>query len=213
MKKFLSNHVVILVLVVAIGILLGKFIDNPVVLAAAQITKSVSSQLIFFLVPLIVLAFVASAVTSLKSNATCLFLFAFLFWAGLNVSINDFPKEILEEKPMYRIMEIILAIVIFLISLLPLITSLIYIIKHIIVKLLGKEIEGIVYGYTDNTSTIINGNNTKAIKILIDTPEGKKFILYKTEDTKKKYKLNSKIKLLVYKKLFLIKNKKEFLFE
>ena len=142
-----------------------------------------------------------------------LFLFAFLFWAGLNVSINDFPKEILEEKPMYRIMEIILAIVIFLISLLPLITSLIYIIKHIIVKLLGKEIEGIVYGYTDNTSTIINGNNTKAIKILIDTPEGKKFILYKTEDTKKKYKLNSKIKLLVYKKLFLIKNKKEFLFE
>lgn len=78
MKKFLSNHVVILVLAVAIGILLGKFIDNPVVLAAAQITKSVSSQLIFFLVPLIVLAFVASAVTSLKSNATHLFLFAFL---------------------------------------------------------------------------------------------------------------------------------------
>ena len=34
MKKFLSNHVVILVLAVAIGILLGKFIDNPVVLAA-----------------------------------------------------------------------------------------------------------------------------------------------------------------------------------
>ena len=78
MKKFLSNNVVILVLAVAIGILLGKYADNPIVLAAAQIIKSVSSQLIFFLVPLIVLAFVASAVTSLKSNATRLFLFAFL---------------------------------------------------------------------------------------------------------------------------------------
>jgi hypothetical protein len=142
-----------------------------------------------------------------------LILFAFLFWVGLNVSINDFPKEILEEKPMYRTIEIILSIIIFLLSLLPLITALIYIIKHIIVKLLGKEIEGIVYGYTDNTSTTINDKNTKAIKILIDTPKGKQFIIYKTEDTKKKYKLNSKIKLLVYKKLFLIKNKKEFLFE
>lgn len=78
MKKILSNNVIILVLAVAIGILLGKYVNNPAMLAAAQTIKSVSSQFIFFLVPLIVLAFVASAVTSLKSNATCLFLFAFL---------------------------------------------------------------------------------------------------------------------------------------
>ena len=78
MKKILSNNVIILVLAVAIGILLGKYVNNPAMLAAAQTIKSVSSQFIFFLVPLIVLAFVASAVTSLKSNATCLFLFAFM---------------------------------------------------------------------------------------------------------------------------------------
>ena len=78
MKKILSNNVIILVLAVAIGILLGKYVNNPAMLAAAQTIKSVSSQFIFFLVPLIVLAFVASAVTSLKSNATCLILFAFL---------------------------------------------------------------------------------------------------------------------------------------
>ena len=78
MKKILSNNVIILVLAVAIGILLGKYVNNPAILAVAQTIKSVSSQFIFFLVPLIVLAFVASAVTSLKSNATCLFLFAFL---------------------------------------------------------------------------------------------------------------------------------------
>lgn len=78
MKKILSNNVIILVLAVAIGILLGKYVNNPAMLAVAQTIKSVSSQFIFFLVPLIVLAFVASAVTSLKSNATCLFLFAFL---------------------------------------------------------------------------------------------------------------------------------------
>ncbi|MBR1410759.1 MAG: cation:dicarboxylase symporter family transporter [Prevotella sp.] len=78
MRKFLSNNVTILVLAVVIGILLGKYADHSVVLAAAQTIKSVSSQLIFFLVPLIVLAFVSSAVTSLRSNATSLFLFAFL---------------------------------------------------------------------------------------------------------------------------------------
>ena len=78
MKKILSNNVIILVLAVAIGILLGKYVNNPAMLAVAQTIKSVSSQFIFFLVPLFVLAFVASAVTSLKSNATCLFLFAFL---------------------------------------------------------------------------------------------------------------------------------------
>lgn len=78
MIKIFNNNIVILVLAVAIGILLGKYADFPIVLAAAQTIKSVSSQLIFFLVPLIVLAFVASAVTSLKSNATRLFLFAFL---------------------------------------------------------------------------------------------------------------------------------------
>ncbi len=78
MKKILSNNVIILVLAVAIGILLGKYVNNPAILVVAQTIKSVSSQFIFFLVPLIVLAFVASAVTSLKSNATCLFLFAFL---------------------------------------------------------------------------------------------------------------------------------------
>ena len=78
MIKIFSNNIVILVLAVAIGILLGKYADFPIVLAAAQTFKSVSSHLIFFLVPLIVLAFVASAVTSLKSNATRLFLFAFL---------------------------------------------------------------------------------------------------------------------------------------
>ena len=67
-----------LVLSVVIGVLLGKYFDNPVALTVFQTIKSVSSQLIFFLVPLIVLAFVSSAVTSLRSNATRLFLFAFL---------------------------------------------------------------------------------------------------------------------------------------
>ena len=66
------------VLSVVIGVLLGKYFDNPVALTVFQTIKSVSSQLIFFLVPLIVLAFVSSAVTSLRSNATRLFLFAFL---------------------------------------------------------------------------------------------------------------------------------------
>ena len=78
MRKIFSHNIVFLVLSVVIGVLLGKYFDNPVALTVFQTIKSVSSQLIFFLVPLIVLAFVSSAVTSLRSNATRLFLFAFL---------------------------------------------------------------------------------------------------------------------------------------
>lgn len=78
MKKILSNNIVILVFAVVLGILMGKYADYPLVLTTVQTIKSISSQIIFFLVPLIVLAFVSSAVTSLKNNATKLFLVSFL---------------------------------------------------------------------------------------------------------------------------------------
>ena len=140
-------------------------------------------------------------------------MFIVLLYAGLNVAFDNTPKEVLEDIPIIKTETTILSTILLSLSLLPLFSLIIPIIKNIIVRIKGKEIEGIIYGYTDDTSTIINGNYTKAIKILIDKPEGKRFILYKTDDTKKKYKLNGKIKLLVYKKYYLIKTKKEYLFE
>ena len=79
MKKLFRHNIVILVLAVVIGILLGKYVGSAAALSVVQSLKSITSQFIFFIVPLIVLAFVASAVTSIKSGgATRLFLFCFL---------------------------------------------------------------------------------------------------------------------------------------
>ena len=46
---------------------------------------------------------------------------------------------------------------------------------------------------------------------MVDTNDGKKFILYQLGDTVKPYKINSKIKLKVYKNLFkIIKNDEKY---
>ena len=79
MKKLFRHNIVILVLAVVIGILLGKYVGSAAALSVVQSLKSITSQFIFFIVPLIVLAFVASAVTSIQSGgATRLVLFCFL---------------------------------------------------------------------------------------------------------------------------------------
>ena len=86
------------------------------------------------------------------------------------------------------------------------------IIRYLSVKRHGIEIEGIVYGYMDD-NLFINNVPAQIVKILIDTPKGKRFILYQLGDVKKPYKLNSKINLLVYKNYFIIKENKEYLYQ
>ena len=85
-------------------------------------------------------------------------------------------------------------------------------IRYNMVKRKGKEIEATVYGYI-NDNTMINENPTQIVKLLIIGKDGPKFILYQLDDTKKPYKINSKIKLLVYKDIFLIKEDKKYYFE
>lgn len=78
MKKILSHNITIIILSVVVGILLGSTVENQTVLSFVQIVKQISSQVIFFLVPLIIFAFVSSSITSIKSNVTRLILFAFV---------------------------------------------------------------------------------------------------------------------------------------
>ncbi len=75
--------------------------------------------------------------------------------------------------------------------------------KYLIVKALGQDVTGTVYGYVDD-SVIINGAPAQKVKILVDTKQGKRFILYSTGGTDQKYAVNSKIDLKVYKKYFLV---------
>lgn len=83
--------------------------------------------------------------------------------------------------------------------------------RSIMIKLKGKDINGIVYGYMDD-NLIINGSPAQIVKIKADTQEGPRFILYQTGDTKQPYAINSSINLKVYKNIFKIEkdNKKYF---
>ena len=89
-------------------------------------------------------------------------------------------------------------------------------IKHVIrynnVKRKGKEIEATVYGYM-NDNILLNNMPAQIVKLLVNTNEGPRFILYQLGDIKRPYKINSKIKLLVYKDMFLVKEEKNYYFE
>ena len=56
LKKILSNTIVRLILAVLIGLLVGLVVNEPV-LKAVMIIKQITGQIIFFLVPLIILSY------------------------------------------------------------------------------------------------------------------------------------------------------------
>ena len=98
----------------------------------------------------------------------------------------------------------IIAIVAFIIGIRP-------IINYFILKNNGKEIDGTVYGYI-NDNVMINGAPAQVVKILVNTNEGPRFIMYQLASITQPYKINSKIKLKVYKNVFMILNDKKYYF-
>lgn len=85
-------------------------------------------------------------------------------------------------------------------------------IRSIIVNFFGKEINATVFGYMDDV-ILVNGFPTQIVKLLVTTNDGPKFILYQLGDSIQPFKINSKIKLKVYKDIFLIVNKKKYYFD
>jgi Na+/H+-dicarboxylate symporter len=77
MKRILSNTVVRLLIAVVVGIVLGLFVPAEV-MKVIMVIKQISGQIIFFLVPLIIVGFVAPSIASLKGNVTRLLVVAFL---------------------------------------------------------------------------------------------------------------------------------------
>jgi hypothetical protein len=86
------------------------------------------------------------------------------------------------------------------------------VLRFMSIKRSGQEIEATVYGYMDD-NVLLNGRPAQIVKLLINTNDGEKFILYQLGDIKQPYKINSKIKLKVHKDIFLIENKKQYYFE
>ncbi len=76
MKKFFSNTIIQLLIAVAVGIVAGFYVEGSVLSAIVSL-KHVSGQVIFFLVPLIILGFIAPSIAHLRSNASKMLLFAF----------------------------------------------------------------------------------------------------------------------------------------
>lgn len=77
LKKILSNTIVKLVLSVIIGIVLG-WVATESIIDIVLIIKMISGQIIFFMVPLIILGFVAPSIIRLKSNTSKMLGFTFL---------------------------------------------------------------------------------------------------------------------------------------
>ena len=69
----------------------------------------------------------------------------------------------------------------------------------------GIEIEGIVYGTEYKCSNLRNSTVTYTIfKILVETKNGYRFVLYKMQNTNKKYKVNTKLKLKEHKGKYML---------
>ena len=76
MKKFFSNTIVLLLLAVVVGIVVGFFIPESG-MEGVLVVKQVCGQIIFFMVPLIIIGFVAPSIASLRGNVSRLILLAF----------------------------------------------------------------------------------------------------------------------------------------
>lgn len=98
-----------------------------------------------------------------------------------------------------------------LIGIVSLVIALIPLVRYLLIKNNGKDIEATVYGYMDD-NLLINDAPAQIVKLLVSTNDGLKFILYQLKDTKQLYKVNSKIKLRVYKDKFLIPKDKNYYF-
>ncbi|MBO7564563.1 MAG: hypothetical protein J6T40_06935 [Clostridiales bacterium] len=75
------------------------------------------------------------------------------------------------------------------------------------VHIKGTVRSGVVYGYMDDT-VAYNGVNGQKIKILLDTAEGKKFILLPLGTTSKTHEVNSAVDVKLYNKYAVILSKK-----
>ena len=80
--------------------------------------------------------------------------------------------------------------------------------RYIKVKKNGKVIRATVYGYMDD-HVLINDRPAQVVKLLVQTQDGPRFVLYQLGNTVKPYKINDTIDILVYQNYFLICNNKE----
>lgn len=117
------------------------------------------------------------------------FIFPIIWW--LEGDSEEFMQVCLISIPFA-----VIGVVAFIIMLIPLV-------RHVLVKYKGTHITATVYGYLDD-NILMNGVPAQIVKLLVNTPEGNKFILYQLGDTKQPYGINTQVGLMVYKYYFMI---------
>ena len=82
------------------------------------------------------------------------------------------------------------------------------ILRYVKVKMNGKVIRATVYGYMDD-ELLINNMPAQIVKLLVQTPKGPRFVLYKLGNTLKPYGINDSIDIMVYQNYFMICKNRE----
>ena len=75
--------------------------------------------------------------------------------------------------------------------------------RYLKVKRHGETIRATVYGYMDD-NVLLNNRPAQIVKLLIQTQNGPRFVMYQLGSTVKPYKVNDRIDIMVYGKYFLI---------
>ena len=80
--------------------------------------------------------------------------------------------------------------------------------RYIKVKKNGKVIRATVYGYMDD-HVLINDRPAQVVKLLVQTQEGPRFVMYQLGNTMKPYGINDTVDIMVYRNYFMIVKNKE----
>ena len=80
------------------------------------------------------------------------------------------------------------------------------VVRYMSVKKNGQPITATVYGYM-NDNYYINGTPAQVVKLLINTENGNRFILYKLGKIYQPYGVNTQIELIMYNNIFMINDK------
>lgn len=79
------------------------------------------------------------------------------------------------------------------------------IVRIVRVKLSGERLIATVYDYFDDSSLSINGRPAQTVKLVVDLPQGTRFLMYQLGSVSQPYPIGSQVELLYRDKLYYLK--------
>ena len=79
-------------------------------------------------------------------------------------------------------------------------------INYIQIKHFGKMLEAMVFGYMEDKNVTVNGRKGQIVKLLINTEDGPRFLLYQLRSTMRPFGLHEIVELRAYKDFYFLCN-------